>query len=144
MANNGIDKLLRNPNLQQAKKLYDELFSIGDLNASSPLFARGREDRHTYLTYRGFKKIDYEEAQCLDLNSLRSGSGNVHYLKLHGSLDWWVRDDKKIVLDGYGKPTYGEKFIDRILIYPIYEKSISKEPFSSLYAAFPRRRMRRR
>lgn len=163
MTNNGIDKLLRNPNLQQAKKLYDELFSIGDLNGNIKdsngktvhnifyyvattnydlaleSYARGREDRHTYLTYRGFEKIDYEEAQCLDLNSLRSGSGNVHYLKLHGSLDWWVRDDNKIVLDGYGKPTYGEKFVDRILIYPIYEKSISKEPFSSLYTAFRRR-----
>jgi len=99
-------------------------------------YARGKGDRHTYLTYRGFKKIEYEEAQELDLNLLRSGSKNIHYLKLHGSLDWWVRDDKKIVLNGCGKPSYGEKFSSRVLIYPVYEKSISEEPFSSLYTAF--------
>jgi hypothetical protein len=148
--------------LQQAEKQYDELFSIGDLNGNIKdsngkavhnifyhvattnydlaleSYARGKEDRCTYLTHRGFKKIDYEEARCLDLNLLRSGSKDIYYLKLHGSLDWWVRDDKKIVLDGHGKPTYGEEFINRILIYPVYEKSISEEPFYSLYTAFRR------
>jgi hypothetical protein len=162
ITNEGIDKLLRNPNLQRVKKLYDELFSIGDLNGNIKdsngggvhnifyhvattnydlaleSYARGNEERYIYLTHRGFKKIDYEEAQCLDLNLLRSGSKDIYYLKLHGSLDWWVRDDQKIVLDGHGKPTYGEQFVNRILIYPVYEKSISEEPFASLYTAFRR------
>jgi hypothetical protein len=60
---------------------------------------------------------------------------NVNYLKLHGSLDWWKRDDRKIVISS-GKPMFGEKLIDQIMIYPIYEKYISREPFYSLYTAF--------
>lgn len=34
ITNDGIDKLLRNPSLKDLKKLYDELFSIGDLNGN--------------------------------------------------------------------------------------------------------------
>jgi SIR2-like domain len=71
----------------------------------------------------------------LDLQYLRDSATNVNYLKLHGSLDWWKRDDGKIVISS-GKPMFGEKLIDQIMIYPIYEKYISREPFYSLYTAF--------
>src|SRR5437588_475071 len=59
-------------------------------------------------------------------------------LKLQGSLDWWARDDGRIVISEYGKPAYGEKLTDHIMIYPVYEKYISREPFYSLYTAFRR------
>jgi hypothetical protein len=148
ITNDGIDKLLRNPNLLDVKRLYDELFSIGDLDGkikdSNGNPARGNKDRYTYLTHRGFKKIDYEEAQCLDLNLLRGGSKDIYYLKLHGSLDWWVRDDQKIVLDAHGNPTFGEQFVNRIMIYPVYEKSISEEPFASRRLLFDGYSLRKR
>ncbi len=83
-------------------------------------------------------KIPSEEAKSLDLAYLRTRSKDIHYLKLHGSLDWWERSDKKIVLSDSEKPLYGEKLVNHIMIYPVYEKYISREPFFSLYAAFRR------
>lgn len=159
-----IDRVLRKPDLIKAKKLYDELFSIGNLNGNIKnaigfttynifdhvattnydlvleSYARGNENdaRTLYITNRGFKKIPGETTEHLDLPSLRNESLNVHYLKLHGSLDWWERDDKKIVISSHGKSSYGEKIIDHIMIYPVYEKYISREPFYSLYTAFRR------
>jgi hypothetical protein len=57
-------------------------------------------------------------------------------LKLHGSIDWWKRDDGKIVTSGSNESLYGERLIEHLMIYPVYEKYISLEPFYSLYIAF--------
>jgi hypothetical protein len=143
---------------KKAKALYNELFSIGDLNGEIKnadgqtvhnIFnyiattnydlvvescVKGHPTRSVYLTHRGFQSIEGQNSQYLDLPSLREKASSVHYLKLHGSLDWWKRDDEKIVI-GSGKSLYGEKLIDHIIIYPIYEKYISREPFYSLYTA---------
>jgi SIR2-like domain len=146
-------------NREKAKSLYDKLFSIGDLNGEIKnaigqtvhnIFnyiattnydlviescVKGHPTNSIYLTHRGFKTIEGETTQYLDLPWLRENASMVHYLNLHGSLDWWKRDDGKIIISS-GKPLYGEKLIDHIMIYPIYEKYVSREPFYSLYTAF--------
>ena len=115
-----INLVLRKPDLKKAKKLYDELFSIGDLNGKIrnavgksvynifdyvtttnydlvlESYARGNDKRSMYITNRGFKGIPGETTDYLDLPSLRNEPRNVYYLKLHGSLDWWERDAKNI------------------------------------------------
>jgi hypothetical protein len=60
------------------------------------------------------------------------------FLPSQSNISWWERDDKKIVISSHGKSSYGEKFNDHIMIYPVYEKYISREPFYSLYTAFRR------
>lgn len=154
-------KILKSFDINKARTLYGELFSIGDLNGEiknvngDPVhnifnhiattnydlviesYARGHPTNSMYITHRGFKPIEGETAQYLDLKFLRENANDVHYLKLHGSLDWWERDDKKIVIST-AEPLYGENLIDHIMIYPIYEKYISLEPFYSLYTAFRR------
>jgi hypothetical protein len=112
-----MDEVLRHPDRNKAKELYDELLSMSaniknaagqnthnifdhvattnyDLVLES--YARGT-DRRFYLTNRGFKQIPGETNQYLELDSLLFQK-NVYYLKLHGSLDWWARDDGRIVI----------------------------------------------
>jgi SIR2-like protein len=147
---------------KKAESLYDELFSISKTLQNEIKNAQGmvvynifdhiattnydrvietyartaRDNKSIYLENRGFQNVKGENtAQHLDLQYLRDSATNVNYLKLHGSLDWWKRDDGKIVISS-GKPMFGEKLIDQIMIYPIYEKYISREPFYSLYTAF--------
>jgi hypothetical protein len=147
---------------KKAESLYDELFSISNTLQNEIKNAQGTvvynifdhiattnydlvietyartagDNKSIYLENRGFQNIKGENtAQYLDLQYLRDSATNVNYLKLHGSLDWWKRDDRKIVISS-GKPMFGEKLIDQIMIYPIYEKYISREPFYSLYTAF--------
>lgn len=157
-----IANLLGNPNSKKAKDRYDELFSLNNQgltkkNANGTTvynifdhivttnydlalerYARGHPFWSMFLTDRGFQKIPSEETKFLDLVYLRTNFKDIHYLKLHGSLDWWERDDKKIILSDSENPMYGGTLIEQLMIYPVYEKYISMEPFFSLYTAFRR------
>ena len=120
-----MDGILRQRiDVELVKKLYDELFEIGNLiseitDASggkvSNIFdhvattnydlvlenyASETENRSYYLTQRGFQKISGGIVDYLDLVSLRRS--NPNYSKLHGSIDWWKRDDGRIVISNSG------------------------------------------
>ena len=61
----------------------------------------------------------------------------MEYLKLHGSIDWWVRErDGRIVVRDCFHSLMGETYGSRLMIYPAYDKKISRDPFSSLYNHF--------
>jgi hypothetical protein len=85
---------------------------------------------------RGFKR-PYDEAELC----LRPGlvNENVEYLKLHGSIDWWIRErGNTIVVRESQNSLMGETYHKRLIIYPVYEKIVSTEPFISLYDHFRR------
>ena len=155
-----MDKILRKDiDIDLAKRLYDELFKIGNLiseitdasggktsnifdyvvttNYDLVLENYANETEKDYLTQRGFQKIPRGIGDYLDIVSLRSSCPN--YLKLHGSLDWWKRNDGRIVISNMGGKLYGRELVEHLMIYPIYEKYISLEPFYSLYSAFRKR-----
>lgn len=80
----------------------------------------------------------------LDQVILGYGSSNlsIEYLKLHGSINWWIREsDKRIVLRDERKASttlMGETYSERLMIYPIYEKYVSIDPYFSLHYFFRR------
>jgi hypothetical protein len=65
---------------------------------------------------------------------------NIEYLKLHGSINWWIRQgDKKIIRRNETQPSttlMGDTFREQLMIYPIYEKYVSVDPYFSLYYYF--------
>ncbi|MDQ3970255.1 MAG: hypothetical protein M3227_01040, partial [Thermoproteota archaeon] len=89
-----------------------------------------------FLIDRGFANDG--GIQMLDIPGIREGSHQPHYIKLHGSIDWWLTDQQRITA-ALGPDNTFEVLIDRTIIYPVYEKYISKDPFYTLYQCFRRR-----
>jgi hypothetical protein len=71
------------------------------------------------------------------LNQQFHPNNRIEYLKLHGSVDWWLGEDNNIYHDFTGQNPL-IRLRERMIIYPIYEKYISKEPFFTLYQYFRR------
>lgn len=92
-------------------------------------------ERH--LLRRGFKRLprgyDWEEP----ILKIENVQNEVIYLKLHGSIDWWLRGrDKNIVPREGPESLLGEEYLGRVMIYPIYGKTTTRRPFVTLYEAF--------
>jgi hypothetical protein len=86
-----------------------------------------------FLKRRGFKST--EGLDVLAINEITQGVMDLEYIKLHGSIDWWLNDKGKVVLSMEQNNPF-EVLIDRTMIYPIYEKFVSKDPFFALYQYF--------
>ena len=84
------------------------------------------------------KKTDVNsDMLLLNLESLVSENRVISFLKLHGSIDWVERvDDGKIFWRDSLESHYRERFRGRLIIYPIYEKYVSAEPYYSLFTRF--------
>lgn len=61
---------------------------------------------------------------------------NIYYI--YGSTDWWI-DDHNNILESFSNDNPLTNIIERQIVYPIYEKYISKEPFFTLYQYFRRK-----
>jgi hypothetical protein len=90
--------------------------------------------------HRGFKPDETSEEKYLAIDEFDREDHQVtgiEYLKLHGSIDWWLRkSDNRIVLRE-SPYTYGiDTYPGQMMVYPIYEKYISKDPFFSLHSYF--------
>ena len=160
-----IEKFNRNSNNQtKAWKLYDSLFGIvpehgqfirdGSGHTSRPIFSNVvtvNYDMVLELFFhkrnkngvpvpnfdrRGFKQDN--GARYLDLSGIINEQNKPEYVKLHGSIDWWQTDSGNII-ESYPKDHLYETLIRRLIIYPIYEKHISDDPFFTLYQYFRRR-----
>ena len=84
-----------------------------------------------FFTDRGL--IDENGIPALNISRIREGDIVPHYIKLHGSIDWWLTDQQKVIailLD--------QVLTDRTIIYPIYEKYVTKDPFFTLNECFGR------
>jgi hypothetical protein len=55
----------------------------------------------------------------LNISGIREVSIVPHYIKLHGSIDWWLTDQQKVVSTLAGPDNPFEVLIDRTIIYPI-------------------------
>ena len=93
----------------------------------------------------GFRRDPNTEENHLPLQKIILGEGQYHdkeieYLKLHGSINWWIRDsDKQIVERNERQPgtsLMGESYKEQLMIYPVYEKYVSENPYFSLYYYF--------
>jgi hypothetical protein len=82
---------------------------------------------------RGFKSTNGSDV--LAINEITQGAMDLEYIKLHGSIDWWLNDQGKVVRSTEQNNPF-EVLIDRTMIYPIYEKFVSKDPFFALYQYF--------
>lgn len=81
--------------------------------------------------------------QRLDREGLQNGQVSdqdlrIQYIKLHGSIDWW-RDNNNNIFQNFSGNTPVVRLTERSIIYPIYEKHISAEPFFTFYQYFRRR-----
>jgi len=60
-------------------------------------------------------------------------------VKLHGSIDWWIRrSDKKVITRECPTSLMGEVYDKRLMVYPAYDKRTTRDPFSSLHNIFQR------
>lgn len=92
----------------------------------------------------GFKEDERTQERYLDTDGLingkyQYGTGNNHieYLKLHGSIDWWIRlSDRQIIQREHAKSLRGERYPEQIMVYPVYEKHISQDPYFALHYYF--------
>lgn len=61
----------------------------------------------------------------------------IEYLKLHGSIDWWIRQrDNRIMAREYPVSLMGKNYNARQMVYPIYDKKVSENPYAYLYSYF--------
>jgi SIR2-like domain len=93
-----------------------------------------------FFTSRGFR--DDDGIQVLNVPLIREGSNNPDYIKLHGSIDWWLDDSHRVISSLVGPENPFEVLTERTIIYPIYEKHITRDPFFTLYEYFRRRLFR--
>jgi hypothetical protein len=90
---------------------------------------------------RGFEKDTKSHDMLLNLKRIQTQStvDEIEYVQLHGSIDWWLRArDNQIVQREDSKSYRGERYPGQIMVYPIYEKHISQDPYFSLYSYFRR------
>ena len=113
-------------NYDQVLELYDN-----DTSGESPT-------KPNFLTERGFDNKGHPRLYKLKLREILLGEKEIQYIKLHGSTDWWIDDNNNIV-QSFHQDNPLAKFKERQIIYPIYEKYISKDPFFTLYQYFRRR-----
>jgi hypothetical protein len=146
---------------RRALQLYDEIYNISIRNdhqfpnamgkAASSVFSfvatvnydlvleiYGRQTHVAgvpkFFTSRGFK--DKDGMQLLDIPGIRGGDHNPNYIKLHGSIDWWQNDSQQIMSSLVGPENPFETLTERTIIYPIYEKHVTRDPFFTLYEYF--------
>jgi hypothetical protein len=160
-----IAKSLEKYNNKKAKTYYDSLFELPkNLNSwyktrtgktcQPPLFEHivttnydrviedWFEQSHGRPPRRGFAKEERTEQQYLDKDRMIRGEYNlstnnyIEYLKLHGSIDWWIRSDNKIILRETSSSLRRERYRNRLMIYPVYDKHVAQDPFFSLYYYF--------
>lgn len=90
---------------------------------------------------RGLRTESTEDEPFLDLdrilfNYLTSNEA-INLLKLHGSLDWRIRDhDKKIIKRDTSYSHRGLTAQEPLMIYPIYEKKFSEKFYYTMYYYF--------
>jgi hypothetical protein len=91
---------------------------------------------------RGFTYGNYRwNEPYLDLTNLNleSNLDSIVYLKLHGSIDWWIRNsDQHVVSRECNHSMSGETYSKRLMIYPAYDKRTTRDPFSTLHNIFRR------
>ena len=90
---------------------------------------------------RGLKRETAEEDPYLDLEAILYNqlhpNEEIKLLKLHGSIDWRIRDkDKKIIKRDTSYSHRGITAKEPLMIYPIYDKKISEKFFYSMYYSF--------
>jgi hypothetical protein len=148
-----------------AKKYYQDLFQISKdvpeyktnsgFTSQPPLFdhivttnydrviENLYEDIHGRPPRMGFERDIKTGEYYLDIDGIANGryqyNGNNHieYLKLHGSIDWWIRgSDKRIIQREHNISLRGEQYPEQLMVYPVYEKYISQDPYFSLYHYF--------
>jgi hypothetical protein len=90
-------------------------------------------NRSRFLTRSGFKSEG--GVDILQIQEITQGSVIPEYIKLHGSIDWWLNEQGMIVRSLHRDNPF-EELTDRSMIYPIYEKFVSKDPFFALYQYF--------
>ncbi len=73
----------------------------------------------------------------LDLDDSDYDLSKIQDLKLHGSIDWWIRSrDNKVVARESPTSLVGETYLRRQMIYPVYDKHVSEDPSSYLFNYF--------
>jgi hypothetical protein len=145
-----------NPNIPLALGHFRRLFELGIELAATQyrgifehivttnydlIVERCSRENHNIHGKRGFEREDDTDEYYLPVEKIVLGTQHsnfaIEYLKLHGSIDWWIRDrDNRIIRRDTDVSLTGERYRGQLMIYPIYEKYISKDPFFSLYYYF--------
>ena len=81
--------------------------------------------------------------QYVDLQEIffneKTQNEKIEYLKLHGSIDWRIRNsDGKIVKRDSGESLSRKPATRQMMIYPIFDKKVSDEFFFTFYYLFKR------
>jgi hypothetical protein len=116
---------------------YDLVLELYDVDSDNENVDRLATTLH-FFNRRGF---DDEKPSKLNLRKILKhdfhSNERIDYIKLHGSMDWW-KDTKDNIIQDFSGNNPIVKLKNRNIIYPVYEKSVSREPFFTLYQYFRR------
>lgn len=116
--------------LERFDKDYDRRFKDDRTVPAKHFLGRG----FTYGNYRWNEPY-------LDLTklNLERDPDSIVYLKLHGSIDWWIRNsDQHVVPRECNHSLNGETYDKRLMVFPAYDKKTTRDPFSTLHNIFRR------
>ena len=134
-----------NPNIALARQYYHDLFEFEKTELKRDrikLFAHVVTTNYDLVYERcashnpdmpwrtGFIPEPITGEQKLPIEEIRfqNNGGNIQYVKLHGSINWWIRNrDRKVVQRDSSNSLSGETY-ERFRVYPIYEKYVSQDP----------------
>lgn len=75
--------------------------------------------------------------EYLDIDNVDTDRLYYKLIKLHGSLDWFLRSDRKIVkLESYKRKYGGKNIENEMMIFPIQQKDLYLFPWYDLFRAF--------
>jgi hypothetical protein len=152
---------------KRAMKLYDEIYNIpirndhqfpnatggtalqifsfvATVNYDLVLEIYGRQTKVAgvpkFFKSRGF--VEDNGIEVLNIPGIMERSNNPNYIKLHGSIDWWLDASQRVTSSIVGQENPFVVLKERTIIYPIYEKHITRDPFFTLYEYFRRTLLR--
>jgi hypothetical protein len=105
------------------------------------VFERCAKKNSEMLANTGFQNTDGDRTLPVE-KIIIEDRYQIDYLKLHGSINWWIRDSDKRIVERQemqpGTSLMGDTYNEQLMIYPIYEKYVSEDPYFSLYYYFRR------
>ena len=133
------------PNIALAQRYYRDLFEFEKTQlkrGSIKLFAHVVTTNYDLVFERcardiqdmpwrtGFTPEPKSDEQILPIEDIRfqNNGGNIQYVKLHGSINWWIRKRDRQVVRRDSPNSLSSETYEHFMVYPIYEKYVSQDP----------------
>ena len=130
---------LSNPDVrnqgQERSVLANSVIATTNYDLAVETYFRGMRQRLN----DGFAFMEFDQLYYFSPPQIRAGMP-LKLIKLHGSINWFLQEDGEIVQrieEPSGREFFEQqKLAGKMMIYPMKEKYVSRDPFASLFGAF--------